>query len=422
MVPRCVRIVTVLAIAGLAVAACSRGSSPPKPATAPRPPPPMSAADLDTALAALFQETGSPGMVVAVVRGDQVIVRGYGKMGPNDPRQPDGATLVRLESISKLLTSQVMLTLAANGKLRVDDPLQRYAPADCSLPQTTPGRPIELADLATHTSGLPREADFAPVTDRAKAEAARWAWLKRQKALPAPGSAVLYSNAGFDLLADALAVPAKEPYPAALSRWVTTPWGMADTTPSPSAAQCARLLTPDVDGPPRPCVDEAATAGSGGVYSTANDMGRWMQHILAPGHGGPVGLAAQAIVYRREAFTTIKGMDHAGPAAGLGHGWVELAGTPDYPRLLEKTGGGSGFLTYIAIAPGERAGVFVAVDKIGHRSFKAITRGVNALMGPLTGLPTAPAMPPMVITAEDEKPPVVVKPEPRRPRRHHRRA
>ena len=84
-------------------------------------------------------------------------------------------------------------------------------------------------------------------------------------------------------------------------------------------------------------------------------------------------------------------MDHAGPAAGIGYGWVELTATVDYPRLLEKTGGGGGFLTYIAIAPDERAGVFIAVDKVGHRQFKSITAGVNALMGPLTGPSTAPA-------------------------------
>jgi D-alanyl-D-alanine-carboxypeptidase/D-alanyl-D-alanine-endopeptidase len=152
-------------------------------------------------------------------------------------------------------------------------------------------------------------------------------------------------------------------------------------------------------------------------------MGAWMKRLLAPDHGGPVASAAQAMVYRREALAGIHGMDHAGPAAEVGYGWVELTATADFPRLLQKTGGGAGFLTYIAIAPAERAGVFVAVDKVGHRSFKSITRGVNALMGPLVGLTTAPPFPPMVLTEEDinpPPPPPPPKPHPRHGRRRHR--
>ena len=76
---------------------------------------------------------------------------------------------------------EVLLSLAANGCLKLDDPVQRYAPASCTLPLTDPVRPITLANLATHTSGLPRNPEIGIITDRARAAAARWAWLGRQQ-------------------------------------------------------------------------------------------------------------------------------------------------------------------------------------------------------------------------------------------------
>ncbi|HWA60894.1 MAG TPA: D-alanyl-D-alanine-carboxypeptidase/endopeptidase AmpH, partial [Caulobacteraceae bacterium] len=277
------------------------------------------------------------------------------------------------------------VSLAAQNRAQPGDTLQHWAPRGVVIATSPKGRPIQLADLASHTSGLPREPDFEPIPDRATAVAARWAWLQRQANLAEPGTRAAYSNAAYDLLADALERAAGEPYPAALRRWVTGPLGMVDTTPSPNADQCARLLAPDHRRGDHPCADTAANAGSGGVYSTASDMGLWMKRLLAPDHGGSIGEAAQTILYPRGALRSVNGMDHAGRAAGIGLGWVELEPDVGRPRVLEKTGGGDGFLTYVVLAPEQRIGVFLAVDKVRPQAFHAITRGGNALAGVLAG-------------------------------------
>jgi D-alanyl-D-alanine-carboxypeptidase/D-alanyl-D-alanine-endopeptidase len=370
----------IAVLIALALAACPQTAAPPRPVEPP--PKPMTAAQLDASLAFLNAQIGSPAMVVAVVRGDQVTVRGFGQMGPGDARVPDGATLVRLESVSKLLTSQVMVTLADQGKLATTDPLQRFAPADCTVPRGEMDNAITLRSLATHTSGLPR---IAPIDDQTvpadRATAARWAWLRRQRDLKPPGQTALYSNVAYDLLADALAVADKQPYPMALKQWVTAPLAMNDTTPSPSAQQCGRMMASAPDRPPKPCVDNAATAGSGGVYSTAHDMALWMKAQLAG--ADPVIRTAQTILYRHDARAGVVGLDHAGPAAGVGLGWIELAATAEHPRLLEKTGGGDGFLSYIVLIPEQRIGVFVGIDKLRLGPSHPLTGGVNALAGAL---------------------------------------
>ena len=63
--------------------------------------------------------------------------------------------VVRLCSLTKIFTTDVLTKLIADKTVRLDDPLQRFAPAHTIVPKRE--RPITLLDLATHTSGLPRE-------------------------------------------------------------------------------------------------------------------------------------------------------------------------------------------------------------------------------------------------------------------------
>jgi D-alanyl-D-alanine-carboxypeptidase/D-alanyl-D-alanine-endopeptidase len=357
------------------LAACNQAQKP-----APTPPPPSPAVPVDATLSAMYAVTTSPGMVVAVVRGDDVTIRGFGQRAPGDPRAPDGATLVRLESISKLFASSLAVNLAAEGKLTLNDPLQLYAPKGVRVPVAKGARPIELIDLATHTSGLPRVAPIDPSAPAGEAEADRWAWLAHRRPPPPPALNALYSNIAFDLLGDAEAAAAKTPYAAALAARITGPAGMADTTPSPTNGQCARMMLAEKV---RPCGDASSTAASGGLYSTAADMAAWMKRQMPAGNPGPDIIAAQRIYYQRADLASVSGLDHAGPASGIGLAWIELPATATHPRLLEKTGGGDGFMTYIVIDPVHRNGVFLAVDIEGHVRLEGLAAGANDLVGAL---------------------------------------
>ncbi len=357
----------------LIAAACHPAQKPPPAA------PPAPAVPVDATLSAMYAAAASPGMVVAVVRGDEVTIRGFGQRAPGDPRAPDGTTLVRLESISKLFAASLAVSLAGQGKLALTDPLQLYAPKGVRVPVAKGARPIELLDLATHTSGLPRIAPIDPEAAAADAEADRWAWLARRKVAP-PGRNALYSNIAFDLLGDAEAAAAKTPYGDALAARITGPAGMTDTTASPTNGQCARMMVADKV---RPCGDASSTAASGGLYSTAADMAAWMKRQMPPGTPGADIAAAQTIYYQRAALASVSGLDHAGPASGIGLAWIELAATATHPRLLEKTGGGDGFMTYIVIDPAHRTGVFLAVDIEGHLRLEALAAGANDLVGAL---------------------------------------
>jgi D-alanyl-D-alanine-carboxypeptidase/D-alanyl-D-alanine-endopeptidase len=69
--------------------------------------------------------------------------------------------------------------------------------------------------------------------------------------------------------------------------------------------------------------------------------------------------------------------------AGLGLGWVSVAAQGIHPALMAKSGGGAGFMSYIAFAPGRNVGIFVAVSRVDFGMFSGLTETANALIANL---------------------------------------
>jgi D-alanyl-D-alanine-carboxypeptidase/D-alanyl-D-alanine-endopeptidase len=330
----------------------------------------------------MFRESGAPGLVVAVVRGDDSLVLGYGETEKGNNQTPDGASLVRLNSITKVFATEVLAVLVAEGKLRLTDTLQGRA-GGLKTPAFE-GRPITLLDLATYSAGLPREIGEAPegVMPRAwPTRADRWSWLANYQLPWAPGTVASYSNVGFDLLADAIETTGGAPYPDLLRARVTAPLGMADTGFSPSPEQCKRLMTGSGLGAPAPCVDTHATDGSGGLYSTGNDMARWLRHNLD--EANETLALSHALWRQRQALPAAIGFDESGPMAGLGLGWVIVNADGIRPTLIAKSGAGVGFMSYIAFAPGKGVGVFVAINSASFGAFAKLTDGAQGIIANL---------------------------------------
>jgi CubicO group peptidase (beta-lactamase class C family) len=146
---------------------------------------------------------------------DQVFFHGYGETAPESHQFPTQNSLLRLCSLTKIFTADVLAKLVADETLRLDDSLQRYAPAGTVVPKRV--RPITLADMATHTSGLPRELGNAPPNTphfTFPDYRTRWRWLENQHLRGTPGTAALYSNVAFDFLGDALQSAAHKQYAA----------------------------------------------------------------------------------------------------------------------------------------------------------------------------------------------------------------
>lgn len=88
-------------------------------------------------------------------------------------------SVIRIASLSKLMTSEMLVKLLDQGVVKLNDPLSKYAPPGARVP-TYQGAPITLVNLATHTSALPREqpggAAHRPVFVWPTRQQ-RWNWL-----------------------------------------------------------------------------------------------------------------------------------------------------------------------------------------------------------------------------------------------------
>lgn len=350
-------------------------------------PDPLLAADVvDRYANLIFYGSNATGMALVAIDGNQRIFRSFGETRPGSNVRPQLDSVVRIASLTKLMTSEMLVKLLDQGVVKLNDPLSKYAPPGARVP-TYPGTPIRLVHLATHTSALPREqpggAAGRPVFIWPTREQ-RWHWLSGAALKNAPGSMAAYSNLGYDLLADALARAAGQPYSVLFEQQITRPLGMKDTTFTPSPDQCRRLMVAEKGA--SPCNNTLAAEGSGGVYSTPDDMMRWMQQFLASDVFQRSSQAdrMQTLIYQREQLTKVIGMDVPGRADALGLGWVYLAPQDGRPGIIQKTGGGGGFITYIAMVPQENIGVFVVVTRSPHTHFTGMSGGVNNLVAELS--------------------------------------
>lgn len=334
----------------------------------------------------IFYGSGATGMAMVVIDGNQRVFRSFGETRPGNNVRPQLDSVVRIASLSKLMTSEMLVKLLDQGRVRLDDPLSKYAPPGARVP-TYQGAPITLVNLATHTSALPREqpggAAVRPVFVWPTREQ-RWNWLATAKLKSAPGSQAAYSNLAFDLLADALARAAGKPYPQLFEEQITRPLGMKDTTFTPSPDQCKRLMVAEKGA--SPCNNTLAAIGSGGVYSTPGDMMRWMQQFLSSDfyHRDAQADRMQTLIYPRARLTKVVGMDVPGKADALGLGWVYMAPKEGHPGIIQKTGGGGGFITYMAMVPQQNVGVFVVITRSPLTKFTNMSDGVNDLVSELS--------------------------------------
>lgn len=322
-------------------------------------------ADLARKLDAIFVASQAPAMVAVILDGERTYIMGAAREGA----PPTGRTLLRINSLTKTMTGEILANLLGEGRVRLDDPLSAYAPAGRRVPRAKGGRAITLRDLAAHVSALPR--DLPPGLSRA----GRWNWLGLTAPARPPGRVAQYSNAAYMFLGDALSAAAHKSYAALLAHYVTGPLALADTTLAPTAEQCSRLMqTGRTD---HPCAPTFAIDAMGGVYSTADDMARWMRAELEAPPGSPRALA-QAPIMTREQLKRVVNLDMAGRTDAIAMGWLRmrLGALP----VLQKTGGGGNFMNYVILAPTRGKALFITVSRVDIEMLRRMTGKANELM------------------------------------------
>lgn len=336
----------------------------------------------------LYLNSGAPAVIIAVVRGDETVIQAYGETAPGSGIEPDQNSIFRIASVSKVFAGDVLASLAAKGRVKLTDPLAKYAPDNARVEVN--GRPITLLDLATHSAGLPRELpnpDAQPSDNPFSAfdRAYYWKWMGSHKPAYAPGTTTLYSNLGFGLLGDALAKAGGADYSTVLANEVLKPAGLADTTNALTDAQKKRLMTgldPFGKADPNAPAPDVMYA-SAGIYSTGADMARWMRwHLDGAKQAQEAFTLDHALWLPYDGLKSVVGTEVT-DADGMGLGWVVTLPRNQTPLLLGKSGGLGGFMSYAVLSPNRGLGVFVVASRVNFAMFGNIHSQVRELAAEL---------------------------------------
>jgi D-alanyl-D-alanine-carboxypeptidase/D-alanyl-D-alanine-endopeptidase len=293
----------------------------------------------------------------------------YGTLSVADRRKVDGGTVFEIASLMKVLTALVLADMANRGRVNLDSPVSTCLPDGVRIPQHA-GRQITFLDLATHTSGLPlRPTNLASQTALNKYAGYTVKQLYEGLAtfeLPRdPGTKFEYSNWAFGLLGHALGHCAGMSYEALLAERVTRPLGMDATMFAPSKALSSRLAAP-YDAKLRPVPNESlgALGASGGLYSTVDDLLKFIELFLGRGPQPLTAAAATMLEPRRPGD---------GPQLRMGLGW-RVEASDDKP-IVWSSGRAEGYRSFMALDQQARVAVVAltngatnaGVDDIGRQ-------------------------------------------------------
>jgi methyl acetate hydrolase len=219
-----------------------------------------------------------------------------------------------IASMTKPVTSVAIMILFEEGKLKLDDPVSKYLTGfdnlqvitkfnekDATYESRPAKRPMTIRHLLTHTSGIAYGA-FNPIEYRLKEATKKDEW--ELPLVNDPGDKWNYgpSTVVLGKIVEKITGVSLEDY---FQQRIFVPLGMVDTSYAVPPAKQSRVATKHVrvngllqEQPPRPipAVPTPPFRGDGGLYSTAQDYGKFMQMLLNGGHLGPAKILSESSV------------------------------------------------------------------------------------------------------------------------------
>jgi len=318
------------------------------------------------------------GAVTLVATKDKILSHeavGFMDVKAQTPMRPDA--LFWIASQSKPITAAAVMMLVDEGKLALDDPVEKYLPEFKGLMVVSeqdpdhvllkkPVHPITVRNVLSHTSGMRFSSPMEqPTLDglTLKDAVRSYALLPLQHE---PDSKYQYSNAGINTAARILEVLSGMKYEDFMQKRLFDPLGMKDTTFWPNDEQVARLARSYKPNAAKDGLDETTVGQltypltdrrrqpmpAGGLFSTAVDVARFCQMILNGGELDGHRYLSEAAVKQMTTKQTAEALKD-----GYGLGWSTGGG---------NFGHGGAFATNMNIDSGRG---LITVYMVQHNGF-----------------------------------------------------
>lgn len=288
------------------------------------------------------------GVAVAVAHNGRIVwEEGFGWANRDAGLKVSPRTPFSLASITKPFTTTMLTTLAAEGRLLLDDPANKHLPTNkIGGPNGNPGG-ATIRRLGAHVGGLPtmfegyfsNEVALAPSPGTLLSDYGQLAYP--------PGSIYEYSNIGFGALGAIASNLTGKDFGALVTERVLRPLQLNDSFFDTDVAQLPRSAM-RYDGSGQPIhFYTTSTPASGELYASARDLARFaMLHM-------PNGLSGQATILNRNWIDEIHKPVFTGPSGVAStFGWFSGSLRPGL-RTVFKTGGQPGVATLVYMVPSE---------------------------------------------------------------------
>jgi len=204
-------------------------------------------APLQPVLQSLVDQHIAPGVVVLVANKERVLTletAGYASLANKTPIPPDAVFWIA--SMSKSLTGTALMMLVDEGKLHLDDPVEKFLPEfkgqqvkEGDQPPHAPRHPITVREIMDHTSGMVLANDRTlkhthSLTNDVADYASRPLHCE-------PGTKYEYNNCGINTAGRIIEVVSGLSYADFMQQRLFDPLGMKDTTCWPNEEQASRL-------------------------------------------------------------------------------------------------------------------------------------------------------------------------------------
>jgi CubicO group peptidase (beta-lactamase class C family) len=306
---------------------------------------------------------------VLVARGDEVLFQGGFGMAnleldvPNSPK-----TEFRLGSLTKQFTAAAILQLQDQGRLNVNDTLDKY------LPDAPHAGEVTLSQLLSHSSGIPDPPELAEGSNGSGLRLAHTTdeMISRVVGQPlefTPGSQYKYCNVCYMILGRVIEEVSGQSYADYLAQHIFQPAGLTAT----GIDEAGRLLPHRASGytwngetySNSEFVDLSNVGAAGVLYSTVGDMYKWDRALYSDKLLSPAA---------REAFFTPR--ISKGDGSRYAYGWA-IRETPEH-TLAEHSGGVNGFVTFVIRDPATELYV-VVLSNVENLAALDVAQGLAAI-------------------------------------------
>ena len=314
-----------------------------------------------------------PGLSIAVARSDgPLYVAGVGRADIEAGVAASADTRFYIASSTKSYVALALALLDARGEIDLDWTLAELAP-DVRFDAAIRAGEVTLRHMLSHTHGFDSDA----ITDRLAYSGEHdpqtlWRLLGR---LPpnrdAPLGAFDYGNVGYNVATLLVERRLGRPWQQILEREVLRPLGLNQTLARGVAgARARRLLAAPYNSllPGRPVrlyllkYDDTMQS-AGGMFSSANDMARWLQLHLAAAKGRPTPLPAAVVASTHRSIASFNDRFEMFERTGYGLGWY--SGDYGGDTLYHSFGGYTGARAHVSFMPARDVGVAVLANDEG---------------------------------------------------------